>query len=556
MPDLDDIPGSLPVLSCAEAREFERRLLGGDEAREWPAMCRAGRGIGRAVTEDAREIGGIPDDGSLLVLCGKGHNGGDALLAARQILDARPAATALVVVAPGFAALRPLARRALEALCAAHRRRLDWICVDGAADGRDAARLRERLGETRFDLCLDGLFGMQFRPPLRAPADWLIKLVNDHPAIRLRAAVDVPSGVGDASAETPFRADFTYAAGVAKAPVFASLNSEYTGRARLIDIGFFDARIERPPPRQRILTPRALAPWGALRASVSDKRKFGHLFVVSGTRDMSGAVLMAVEAALLSGVGLVTAFVPESIAASAAARLPEAMWAPMPETPGGGLALEGRGAVIARATRCTALLTGPGLGRDRETHALVRELLKSIDVPVVVDGDALHPDVIDARRPLEAGTVLTPHAGEFARVSGAADVGDDALRKAAKALGSVVVLKGSPTRICETDTVYISPFGGPVLARGGSGDFLAGLIGGLLATGMSPLRAAACGAVWHGRAADALARSGGEVSARVTQLADHLGAALREKDGTPNPGVVPAQRPPLPMEPGEEDDRG
>ncbi|MGH8021820.1 MAG: NAD(P)H-hydrate dehydratase [Opitutaceae bacterium] len=530
MPNADHIPGALPVLSCAEARELEQRLLGGGEAREWAAMRRAGCGIGRAVTEDAREIGGIAAHGSLLVLCGKGHNGGDALLAAHQILDAHPAATALVVIVPGFAALRPLVRRALEALCAMHRRRVECVSVNGPAEGRDAARLRKRLGGARFDLCLDGLFGMQFRPPFRAPADWLIELVNDHPAIRLRAAVDVPSGVGDASAEAPFRADFTYAAGVAKRPLFASPNSGYAGRVRLIDIGFFESETEHAATRLRILTARVLEPWAALRAPVSDKRKFGHLFVVSGARDMAGAVLMTVEAALLSGVGLVTAFVPESIAASAAARLPEAMWVPMPETPGGGLALEGRGAVVARSTRCTALLTGPGLGRDRETHALVRELLKSIDVPAVVDGDALQPDVIGVRKPLESGTVLTPHAGEFARVSGADDAGDDALRKAARDLDAVVVLKGTPTRICKTDTVYVSPFGGPVLARGGSGDFLAGLIGGLVATGMPPLHAALRGAVWHGLAADALARASGQASARVTRLADHLGQVLREEE--------------------------
>ena len=526
------LPGAHPVLSCAEAQEFEKNLLGNDETLEWGAMQRAGRGLAGALMEDVLEAGGLPDDARLLVLCGKGHNGGDALIAAHAILDATGAAKALVALVPDFAALRPLVRRALEALASARRGRVEFVCVSGNEDGRDVARTGVRIGEARFDLCLDGLFGMQFRPPLRPPASWLLPLDNQHRSIRLRAAVDVPSGIGDASDGGAFRADFTYATGIAKLPLFAPANRPWVGRVRYVDIGFFDADAPSRGQGIAILTPRMIRSWSSLRESVTDKRKFGHLFVVSGARDMPGAVLMAVESALLSGVGLVTAFVPESIAASAASRLPEAMWVPMPETPAGGLALEGRAAVVARSTRCTGLLTGPGLGRDRETQALIRELLKAIDVPAVVDGDALFAEVIAARKGMESPVILTPHAGEFARISGGEDTGDDALRGAVGRLRATIVLKGAPTRVAAGETIHVSPFGGPVLARGGSGDFLAGLIGGLASTGMDPLLAAACGTVWHGMAADAMARTGGQSSARVTRLAEYFSAVLRSPEVT------------------------
>jgi ADP-dependent NAD(P)H-hydrate dehydratase / NAD(P)H-hydrate epimerase len=520
-----------PILTGAAAGAWEEKLLLGHEQLEWAAMSRAGRALAAAVLEDARECGGLPDDARLLVLCGKGHNGGDALIALRTLLEARSRAAALVLVVPGFSALRPLVRRALEDVWRAQGARVEWRCVSGCADGADAALVNARLAGAAFDLCLDGLFGLQFRPPLRAPADWLVAAINRHPAIRLRAAVDVPSGVGDASASEPFRADFSYATGIAKAPLFAAANRASVGRVRYLDLGFFDeaAPTLKSAARAAVLTVDVLAPLCTLRRADADKRAFGHLFIVSGSRSLPGAVFMAVQAALHSGAGLVTAFVPESVAPAFAAQLPEAMWVPMPETPTGGLALEGRGMIVARAARCTALLAGPGLGRDDETLALIAELLRAIEVPAVLDADALQPSVVAARgaRPA-APLVLTPHAGEFERIAGGAAPDDDGLRTAATQLGATIILKGAPTRVSEGDVVYVSPFGGPVLARGGSGDVLAGLVAGQLATGATALEAAARGVVWHGCAADRLARETGQSSTRVTELVGHLPGVLRE----------------------------
>jgi len=525
MPDRETrpaLPGSHPVLSCAEARAWETGLLGADATQEWRAMTQAGRALAAAVLEDAREVGGLAGEARVLALCGKGHNGGDSLIALRHLLEARPAATALILVVPGFSRLRPLVRRAVEDLQRVHASRLEWIEVDGPSDGRDAARVWQALAGRAFDLCLDGLYGMQFRPPLGAPADWLLELVNAHRQIRLRAAVDLPSGLGETGDEATFVADITYATGIVKRPV---LHAPSAGRVRYLDLGFFD-HASGQATAERVLTRAVLAPLHRPREAAADKRTFGHLFVVSGSRAMPGAVMMAVEAALRSGVGLVTAFVPESLATAGAARLPEAMWEPLPETPAGGLALEGRGAVVARAARCTGLLIGPGLGRERESLALAAELLRSVDVPAVLDADALQPDLAAARAPEStAPRVLTPHAGELARLAGAegADAGELARR-----LGCVLVAKGAPTRLTDGGCLYMSPFGGPVLARGGSGDVLAGLIAGQLAQGVEPLEAAARGVVWHGLAADRLARATGQHSARVTDLCGHLAPLLQE----------------------------
>lgn len=479
---------SHPILSCDAAQAFETKFFCGDEAKEWTAMQRAGRAVAAAILRDFSEIGSFPADAKILVLVGKGHNGGDALIATQALLARFPAATAEVRLVFGERSLRPLAARAWRDLVHAARGRV--VAVDAAAG-------------PAYSLCLDGIFGFQFRPPADPRVVGLLKEVNALP-IRFRAAVDLPSA-------DLFRADFTYATGCVKTPV---LSSENAGRVRYLDLGFFSGPVVG---EFRVLTSTLLAPLAALRAAISDKRTYGHVAIMGGSRSYPGAVLMAALAALRSGAGLVTAFVPESLAAAFAARAPEVMWVGWPETPAGGLALEGQQLLKTRLERLDALVLGPGLGREAETLALVRDVVATSSVPLVIDADALQPSIVSAG---DAPRVLTPHAGEWARiaesVSGAA----------------TVVRKGPVTWIQQTSEVapsYYSLAGGPVLARGGSGDLLAGLIGGLLAqTPGDPLLAACRGTLWHGLAADALARAHGQTPVTTTQVLDFLPVALRE----------------------------
>ena len=501
------IPDSRPILTCDEANRFETELFAGDEAKEWRAMEHAGRAIAEAVLRDIQEIGGLPVDGRMLVLVGKGHNGGDALIAARTILENSREARAEVVFAFGLRTLRPLAVRAWQILAQRFGERTRVLSASEPS--------------TDYELCLDGIFGFQFRPPVDAAVTALIERVNALP-IRCRVAVDLPSG-------GLFQADFTYATGAVKTP---ALEGRMSGRLRYLDLGFFR---NTTAGHQRVLTSDILKPLAGFRPPESDKRSQGHLFVIAGSKSFPGAVMMAVLAALRSGVGLVTAFIPESLVPAFAARVPEAIWVGWPETPEGGLALEGLHLFRERMERATALVIGPGISREAETLALVKELVKTAAVPVLLDADALQAEIIRAAKtPL----IVTPHAGEFARIAGA-----DTLEEYAAKTNLVVVLKGPLTRIAGGESeikemesgstkgsaaVYHSLFGGPVLARGGSGDILAGMIGGLLAQAPAdPLMAAAKGTVWHGIAADLLARTHGQVAVNTTQLVDFLPAVLR-----------------------------
>ena len=484
-----------PILSCAETQEFEASWFAGDEAREWAAMQQAGRAVADAVLADFRELGTFPTNARVLLLAGKGHNAGDALIAARRLHALHPQSRIEVLFVFGERPLRPLAQRAWRDLApVAHYARPP---LTGA-----------------YDIVLDGVFGYQFRPPLPPAVATVMAAVNALP-VRLRAAVDLPSGL---DAPDAFQADFTYATGIVKTPL---LTLPRAGRIRYIDLGFFIT----PPTSvdskchlfgdtlDRVLTPDVLAPLRGLRPANCDKRSNGHLLIVGGSRAYPGAVLMSVLAALRSGVGLVTAFVPETLAPAFAARAPEAMWVGWPETPEGGLALEGAHLLREKITRASALLIGPGLGRERETLALAQDIVAQSPIPIVIDADALQTDIVAAGA---VPRILTPHAGEYARI---ASVLTPAM---------VIVQKGPITRISIPGTTYHSFFGGPVLARGGSGDLLAGLTAGLLAQTPNDAQVAACrGTVWHGLAADALAQTHGQVAVNVTQLLNFLAPVLR-----------------------------
>lgn len=491
---------SHPVMTTEQARDFEASFFGGDERREWKAMLQAGRATAAAMVADFGEIGAVPAAARVLVLAGKGNNAGDALIAARDLLERFPGATCDVLFAFGPRRLGPQAARA-------------WRGLSESCRGRVRSAAAAGLGRA-YDLCIDGIFGYQYRPPLPPEAAAAIAAA-DACSIRFRAAVDLPSGLSEKGA---FRADFTYATGIVKAPILGCANS---GRPRYLDLGFFEDGGGRPGAGDRILLPSILSPLSGLRPASSDKRSQGHLAIVGGSDGLPGAVLMATLSALRSGVGLVTAFVPERLAAIYAARAPEAMWVGLPETAGGGLSSRGLSRILKGAERATAFAIGPGLGRDPQTHELALHVVKAAKIPVLIDADALQPDIVRAGK---TPRILTPHAGELKRIAKGLD-----LRSLCKALPAVVIAKGPLTGVSEGAAEYFSLHGGPVLSRGGSGDILAGLAGGLLAqTPSEPMLAACRAAVWHGTAADLLARTRGQTAVNILELLDFLAPALRE----------------------------
>lgn len=433
-------------------------------------MERAGEGLALQLSLDL----GVRlrmDSCHCLLLLGKGHNAGDAMIAGLSLLERHANLKITAVPVLGADPLHGTVAERWEELCS--HARVRRCSLD---------ELLNSEGMLRFDLSIDGIFGMQFRAPFSDELGDAIRRLNAMD-LGVRIAVDLPSGMSDAPSPLVLRADFTYATGILKQPLIESRNLKHAGRLRYVDIGFFDALDEAS--ELRVAAPALKHSLAALRPVECDKRSFGHLLVVAGSRRMPGALCMCVRAALRSGVGLVTVLAPESLTHSFAVQMPEAMWIPWAETPDGDLALEGVGMLESLRDRITGVILGPGCGRNRETQALLDEVVDRFEVPLVLDADALTMERMQRLHARSTSLVLTPHEGEFRRIAALEEsrkMDADILRDfEAQFPNAVVVLKGPVTRLCANGEIVHFPWGNPVLARGGSGDILAGLVGGKVA---------------------------------------------------------------------------
>lgn len=480
----------LPVLSCAELAAAEHAWLGEHPHGEAALMRRAVK----VIADETRALLGCRPR-STLVLAGKGKNGADAILAA-LVLGGRIS----ILLAQGD----PVGALPRKALAAARRR--------GARVLRWDAKRPPALPDT--DLVLDGILGAGFVPPLDASLRTLLRRSNRLPGIRV--AVDVPSGVGDETVSPCFRADLTVSIGCLKSPLLRPSVARQAGRIRVADIGLPLALGE-----SRNATGEVLASLRTPRPARTEKREQGRLLIIGGSRAMPGAVVMNTEAALRAGAGLVTVAAPAELQAKAALTLPEAMWIPVKS------GLPPRAAELAGTV--DTVLVGSGLGRAGVK--LARSAARRIREVAILDADALRPEVIRETGRAKA-RILLPHAGEFRRIAGET-ASPDAARRTARRLKAIIVLKGPLTCVTDGKTVTHIPLGGPVLARGGSGDLLAGIIAATVARrrllGLDLLDAVIAATVWHGAAADWLARREGETAVRTTQLLAGLSPTLRRR---------------------------
>ena len=523
--------GIIPILSNSQAIELEKTVLLNAE-HEWQAMQGVGRVTARELLEDFKELKPVPENLSVFLLCGRGKNGGDGLLVCDHLLRALPRAKVSVALLGQRSDLNPLAEKALNEV---EERILLHECPEGLSELKLEALLNEDFGRSQgIDLCIDGLLGLGYKPPLLPVLSETISVINSSERFAVRVSIDLPSGLSESEAEPVIDADFTYLAGIPKACAFRG-NAHY-GRLRFIDIGLMDQAREqgfsfetKAYYADSVFTHQL----SALRRANVDKRSFGHLFIIGGSRFMPGALLMSVKAAIQSGIGLVTAFAPGSIVPSLAAQVPEAMWVSLPENRMGTLTPQAADILLSQSSQATALLMGPGLGRNDETEFFLQKILQEVVQPIVLDADALMPRVIEMiqkGRNNSQQIVLTPHFGEFLRMTKLAELRleNNPLLQITKNIGVTVVLKGAITRIIDGDSVYINTRGGPVFSRGGSGDLLAGIIATQLAQPrQSPTVAAILGVLIHGLAGESLAREAGQIMVRTTQLLDHLSRVLR-----------------------------
>lgn len=264
------------------------------------------------------------------------------------------------------------------------------------------------------------------------------------------------------------------------------------------------------------------------RAVDAHKGDFGKILLLCGSKGYTGAAYLAAMGALRSGAGLVFLGVPESIYAIEAVKLNEAIVFSLPDK-AGKLSADAIPEILKRLPKMDAVLIGPGLGQAESVFQVVKAVLENAQCPVVLDADGInlitaHKDLVRGRT---APTILTPHAGEFARLGGNPQERTMAAETMAKDLGCILLLKGHHTVITDGTSTYINMTGNPGMAVGGSGDVLAGIITALVGQGIVPLEAAACGAWLHGAAGDICAAEIGQYGMLPTDMLHVLPRLLK-----------------------------
>jgi hydroxyethylthiazole kinase-like uncharacterized protein yjeF len=522
---------SMKILTAAEMRAADAATTAEHGIASLSLMENAGGAVARFVLEQFPDVQRAM---RIVVLCGKGNNGGDGFVAARILAEAGCDVGVLLL---GRAEdIEGDARKALQRLKAA-----ELVPVEAPDEAAFATPAIAAL-LNGADLILDAVLGTGFRPPMRGVATVVGAWLAGHPAVPV-VSVDLPSG-WDADnramqQQNAYRSDAVVTFTAPKlAHVFGFLTR---GPVVIVDIGSPDDVVKSASGLHWAGSAKRIAE--APRWPDSNKGKFGHVGIITGARGRAGAAAMASYAALRAGAGLVTAAVPESILNTVAAIAPELMTEPLAETAKGSIALsnlEGDGGRALLEKR-TVVAIGPGLGQEPEAQEFALRLIELCGsgekpIPMVLDADCLnaiaqHNYKLDGRGRV---IVLTPHPGEMARMVGKSIAEVQADREGiARAYATehhvTVVLKGWRTLIAHPDgSIAINTTGNPGLAKGGSGDILTGITAAMLAQFKEHAAEAVEAAVYlHGLAADFAVIKRDEHTLLATEVCTHLGDAFR-----------------------------
>ncbi len=481
-------PWLQPLFDAAGIRAVDRWAI---EEQGIPAealMKAAGTALAEAVAELAR-------DGPVRIVCGKGNNGGDGLLAARQLTGM------------GFEAetLEVFAEEPSGDLNA-------WLAGSGAV--------------------VDAIFGTGFSGEVGGPAAAAIEAINRCGAPVV--ACDIASGVDASTGEVKgvaVEADLTVSFHAAKLGHFVAPGKWHTGELRVSPIGIPDRAPSEPAGGVIDASVLGIAP---KRGARSTKFTSGQVAIAGGSRGLTGAVRMSSHAAIRAGAGYATVAVPADLESIFEQGQPEVMSVGCPGGDG-CLAPGSLKAVLAVFERAAAGVLGPGLGREPGAVELAREAAAAIGSPLVVDADGLNAfagrlEEIAARG---APTILTPHAGELGRLLDrpSEEITSSRLasaREAAGAAGAVVVLKGDDTIVTDGERVAVNAIASPALATAGTGDVLSGMTAALLARGLEPFAAACAAVIAHARAGRAaVERIGAAESVIATDVIDAIPSGMR-----------------------------
>jgi ADP-dependent NAD(P)H-hydrate dehydratase / NAD(P)H-hydrate epimerase len=497
------------LVTAVQMQELDRRTIAGHGIPGLTLMENAGRGVVEVMERHLGTLAGTRP----LVICGKGNNGGDGFVVTRLLLAKQ--------AKPDCVLLGRAADLSGDALTNYQR------LVDSGFPVREAPSSSdiEPLFQDR-KLIVDAIFGTGLtRAPSGLTAE-AITLINQSGSYVV--SIDLPSGL-QSDTGAPYdpcvRANLTVTMALPKLGLWLYPGRELAGEVEVAEIGIgtgdqgSGTGVRTPTPDTRPLTPDGLAfllDAEHIRSILpprkpdGNKGTFGRALLIVGSRSYSGAAILAGRTAVRSGCGIVQLAVPEGILDVVAASVVEAIKSPLPQTADAALSPAALESLLDMSAEAQAIAIGPGIGTDRRTRKLELDFLTEVEKPTVVDADGINNLVgrLDLLPRIKPPLILTPHPGEFSRLTGLkpSDINADRVgvsRRFATERKVVLVLKGASTVVAAPDgTAYVNPTGNSGLASGGTGDVLTGLIAGLMAQGMSPLDAACAGVFLHGLAAD------------------------------------------------------
>lgn len=536
----------LPIVQVSVLREADARAVAGGASLD-VLVGRAGGAVARAAAALLERARGRVCGCRVVAVVGHGHNGADAL-AALAVLAGRGVQVSAVCV--DMARFGALANTLAD----------EVVAHGGRVLASDSPAVRGVLGQAQ--LVLDGLLGTGARGPVRDEVAAAIERIAEARAQgALVLAVDIASGLEPETGcvrKTAVTADVTLTFQALKLGQLLGEGPQRSGALTVADIG-----VALPTARWTMSEKRDIVPLVKVPRGEQHKRRRGVVVLVAGSVGMAGAASLAAHGAQRAGAGLLVLAVPKEIAARVGAAVPEALTVALPSVDG-KITPDAPAALEAWWPQATCCALGPGLGRGPLVTQAVAALLDRADVPAVVDADGLvalaelagaeggRGGIMSRRR---AGTLLTPHAGEFARLLSSQEVDREAtvvahLLALAQTWGCTTLLKGNLTFIADPlGRLAVNPTGTPVLATGGTGDVLTGVCASLIAQGMEPFDAARLGAWVHGQAGRRAARATSPVSVTAGDVVDALPQAFAELLSSQQ---FPSQQFPQEEVPGEE----
>jgi NAD(P)H-hydrate epimerase len=512
----------MKIVTTQQIRELDRLTIEKYKIAGSTLMERAGQGVADAVIRMCREQNLCKN---VMLIAGQGNNGGDAFAAARILKE--EGFSVKVLLAGVIAELKGDALEHFKkmsknqiSVCELVREK-EWESI--AAEQRNPA------------VVVDGILGTGLSGAPHTASACAICYVNSFGGKSRIVAIDIPSGLnsdtGLAEGDV-VRADLTMTMGLPKIGLVQQIALDYVGTLEVVDLGFPSELVAEIKSDCELITSSDIKPLFPRRKRVSNKGDYGHVLIIGGAAGYSGAMTLAALAAARSGVGLVTVVAPKQLASVVAANVPEAMVRGAPETKEGSLDSSLWETWKERLSAFTAIVAGPGMTRHAQTRRLIELILNNSEIPVVLDADALNVFESEAAKlaKRKCPLVITPHPGESARLMGMTVRAVQGNRfnhamEICRISNAVTVLKGAGTLVAEQNKpLQINSTGNAGMAKGGMGDVLSGLLGGLLAQRLSPFDAARA-AVWlHGRAGDLAAAR----KSLQTLIACDLIAALPE----------------------------